>query len=182
MLELKEITVKVEDGKEILKNLNLKIESGKFVVITGPNGGGKSTLAKLVAGIIQPSSGKIFFNGKDITKLTITERAKLGVTFAFQQPVRFKGITVRDLISIAARDAHMDEKKLCAYLYDVGLCAKNYIDREINASQSGGEIKRIEIQLFNTKDQLFCAKPDSITRKDTTEGIFYRFTFKIEEG
>ncbi len=145
MLELKEITVKVEDGKEILKNLNLKIESGKFVVITGPNGGGKSTLAKLVAGIIQPSSGKIFFNGKDITKLTITERAKLGVTFAFQQPVRFKGITVRDLISIAARDAHMDEKKLCAYLYDVGLCAKNYIDREINASLSGGEIKRIEI-------------------------------------
>ncbi len=145
MLELKEITVKVEDGKEILKNLNLKIESGKFVVITGPNGGGKSTLAKLVAGIIQPSSGKIFFNGKDITKLTITERAKLGVTFAFQQPVRFKGITVRDLISIAAGDAHMDEKKLCAYLYDVGLCAKNYIDREINASLSGGEIKRIEI-------------------------------------
>ena len=145
MLELKEITVKVEDGKEILKNLSLKIEAGKFVVITGPNGGGKSTLAKLVAGIIKPSSGKIFFNGKDITNLNITERAKLGVTFAFQQPVRFKGITVRDLISIAAGDTNMDEKKLCAYLYDVGLCAKNYIDREINASLSGGEIKRIEI-------------------------------------
>ena len=148
MLELKDVSFGVEDekgAKEILTNINLTIDDRKFVVITGPNGGGKSTLAKLVAGIIQPSSGKIFFNGKDITKLTITERAKLGVTFAFQQPVRFKGITVRDLISIAARDAHMDEKKLCAYLYDVGLCAKNYIDREINASLSGGEIKRIEI-------------------------------------
>ena len=147
MLELKNITVSVENQKEILKNINLKIEDEKFIVITGPNGGGKSTLAKVIAGICQPTSGTILFNGKDITNLTITERAKVGVTFAFQQPVRFKGLTVRDLIAIAAGQQVMDEHKLCSYLYDVGLCAKDYIDREINESLSGGEIKRIEIAM-----------------------------------
>lgn len=145
MLELKNITVTVEDNKEILKNLSLKIADSKFIVITGPNGGGKSTLAKLIAGIIQPTSGQILLNGKDITNLSITERAQSGITFAFQQPVRFKGITVRDLIAIAAKEEDMDEHKMCSYLYDVGLCAKDYIDREVNSSLSGGEIKRIEI-------------------------------------
>lgn len=144
MLELKDVTVVVDDGKEILRDVNLKIDDQKFVVITGPNGGGKSTLAKVIAGIVKPSAGKIFFDGKDITSLGITERARMGITFAFQQPVRFKGITVRDLISIAS-GVEMDECKLCAFLYDVGLCAKDYIDREVNGSLSGGEIKRIEI-------------------------------------
>lgn len=145
MLELKNITVSVENNKEILKDVSLTIEDEKFVVITGPNGGGKSTLAKVIAGICQPTSGTILFNGQDITALNITERAKAGITFAFQQPVRFKGITVRDLIEIAAGQKEMDEHQLCSYLYDVGLCAKDYIDREINESLSGGEIKRIEI-------------------------------------
>lgn len=145
MLELKDVTVVVDDGKEILKDVNLKIDDQKFIVITGPNGGGKSTLAKVIAGIVKPSAGRIFFDGKDITALSITERARMGITFAFQQPVRFKGITVRDLISIASGDPDMDEHKLCSYLYNVGLCAKDYIDREVNASLSGGEIKRIEI-------------------------------------
>lgn len=145
MLELRNITVSVENDKEILKNVSLTIEDEKFVVVTGPNGGGKSTLAKVIAGIRKPSEGVILFNGRDITALDITERAKAGITFAFQQPVRFKGITVRDLIGIAAGQREMDEHKLCSYLYDVGLCAKDYIDREINESLSGGEIKRIEI-------------------------------------
>lgn len=145
MLELKDITVCVEKDKEILKDVSLTIADGKFVVITGPNGGGKSTLAKVIAGLQPLAAGKILFDGEDITELSVTERAKRGITFAFQQPVRFKGITVRDLIGIAAGDPDMDEQKLCSYLYDVGLCAKDYIDREINASLSGGEIKRIEI-------------------------------------
>ncbi len=146
MLELKNISFSAEneDGqKQILKDINLKIDDG-FVVITGPNGGGKSTLAKVIAGIITPDSGQIILNGEDITRLSITERAKKGISFAFQQPVRFKGITVHDLISLAAgQDISVGDA--CAYLSQVGLCARDYINREVNSSLSGGELKRIEI-------------------------------------
>ena len=147
MLELKNISFSVNDsGKsvEILSDLNLKIDSQKFIVITGPNGGGKSTLAKIIAGIEKPSSGQIIFNGEDITDKNITDRANLGIGFAFQQPVKFKGLEVFDLLRIASK------KKLtivdaCEYLSEVGLCAKDYINREVNSSLSGGELKRIEI-------------------------------------
>lgn len=149
MLELINVSFKVSDEngeKYILKNINLKIED-KFVAITGPNGGGKSTLAKVIAGIYPVTSGKILFDGEDITNKTITERAKMGVSFAFQQPVRFKGLTVRDLITLAAgREISVSEA--CVYLSEVGLCARDYIDREINASLSGGELKRIEIAMI----------------------------------
>lgn len=146
MLELKNIGFDVyEDGvkKSILKNVNLKIDQ-RFVALTGPNGGGKSTLAKVIAGIIAPTSGQIFFDGEDITNLSITDRAKRGISFAFQQPVRFKGITVKDLISMA-KGSDISVSEACKYLSEVGLCAKDYINREINASLSGGELKRIEI-------------------------------------
>lgn len=146
MLQLEHITYKVqgENGeKTILDDINLTLDE-RFMAITGPNGSGKSTLAKIIAGIVKPTSGKIYFDGQDITDLSVTERAKLGISYAFQQPVRFKGITVRDLISIAAgRTTKISEA--CAYLSEVGLCARDYIDREVNASLSGGELKRIEI-------------------------------------
>ena len=144
MLELQNITVDVDDSRGILRNVSLKIDDGKFVVITGPNGGGKSTLARVVAGITRPAAGRILLDGEDVTGLGITERARRGVGFAFQQPVRFKGLTVRDLVELAAGDS-LSEQQLCGYLSDVGLCAMDYIDREVNASLSGGEIKRIEI-------------------------------------
>lgn len=147
MLELKNVSFDVEDEKgkkEIIKDISLTVDEKKFVVITGPNGGGKSTLAKLIAGIEKPTSGKIYFNGEDITDKTITERAKLGISFAFQQPVRFKGIQVLDLIRIAAKK-QLSAADACEYLAEVGLCAKDYINREVNASLSGGELKRIEI-------------------------------------
>ena len=144
MLELKDISMKAEDGKEILNHVDLTVEDSKLIVITGPNGGGKSTLAKIIVGIEKPSSGRVFFDGEDVTELDITKRAKLGISFAFQQPVRFKGVTVRDLINLAAGD-DLNQSQLCSYLCDVGLCAKDYIDREVNASLSGGEMKRIEI-------------------------------------
>ena len=148
MLELKNVSFAVPEGKgkdkEIVKDVSLKIEDGKLVVITGPNGGGKSTLAKLIMGIEKPTSGKILFNGEDITDLSVTDRAKKGISFAFQQPVKFKGLKVLDLLRIASG------KKLavgdaCKYLSAVGLCARDYIDRELNSSLSGGELKRIEI-------------------------------------
>ncbi|MGI6280066.1 MAG: ABC transporter ATP-binding protein [Acutalibacteraceae bacterium] len=146
MLELKNISFSAQDddsGKEILKDLNLKINNG-FMVITGPNGGGKSTLAKIISGIYKPSSGKILLDGEDITDLSITERARRGISFAFQQPIRFKGLTVHDLISLAAgRSLSINEA--CDYLSQVGLCARDYVTREVNASLSGGELKRIEI-------------------------------------
>jgi len=143
MLELKNVTFHKE-GKDILKNINLKIDEGKFVAITGPNGGGKSTLAKTIMGIYTPTSGQILYNGEDITKLNITERANKGIGFAFQQPVKFKGITVKDLVSLSAgKDIKFGE--ICEYLSNVGLCAKEYINREIDANLSGGELKRIEI-------------------------------------
>lgn len=143
MLELRNISFAAED-KEILKNINLVIDDAKFVVITGPNGGGKSTLAKVIAGIIKPDSGQILLDGVDITDWGITERANAGISFAFQQPVRFKGVTVKDLITLASgRD--LSTAAACEYLAEVGLCAKDYINREVNASLSGGELKRIEI-------------------------------------
>ena len=144
MLELQNITVDVDDSRGILRDVSLKIDDGKFVVITGPNGGGKSTLARVVAGITRPAAGRILLDGEDVTGLGITERARRGVGFAFQQPVRFKGLTVRDLVELAAGGS-LSEQQLCGYLSDVGLCAMDYIDREVNASLSGGEIKRIEI-------------------------------------
>ena len=146
MLELQNISYTVTDdgkNKEIIRDVSLKLEDDKFYVITGPNGGGKSTLARLISGIVKPDSGKILFDGKDITDMSITDRARNGISFAFQQPVRFKGITVKDLITLAAGD--MSTADACAYLSEVGLCARDYINREVNASLSGGELKRIEI-------------------------------------
>lgn len=146
MIELQGITYRVEDElgkKTILDDVNLKLDE-HFVAFTGPNGGGKSTLAKVIAGIITPTSGKILLDGEDITSLSVTERAKRGISYAFQQPVRFKGLTVRDLLSIAAGKT-ASVSQACAYLSEVGLCARDYVDREVNASLSGGELKRIEI-------------------------------------
>ena len=157
MLELKNICFTVEDDKEILKDVNLTIDDSKFIAITGPNGGGKSTLAKIITGIKSPTKGQIILNGEDITNLSITERANKGISFAFQQPVRFKGITVNDLIRLAARKS-ITKKEACNYLHQVGLCAKEYIDREVNGSLSGGELKRIEIATIiarGTKLSLF---------------------------
>ena len=147
MLEIKKLSFAVTEDdrkKEIIHDLNLTVESGKFIVITGPNGSGKSTLARLIMGIEKPISGQILFDGQDITDLTITERARLGISFAFQQPVRFKGIRVQDLLRLAS-GKNLSVSSACAYLSEVGLCARDYIDREINSSLSGGELKRIEI-------------------------------------
>ena len=147
MLTLENISFGVKDEKgekEIIKNLNLSIGENQFVVITGPNGGGKSTLAKLIAGIEKPVSGRILFDNEDITEKSITDRANMGISYAFQQPVRFKGIQVLDLIRLAAK-RKMSAADACVYLSEVGLCAKDYINREVNASLSGGELKRIEI-------------------------------------
>lgn len=144
MLELKNVSFSVEGEKDILKDINLTIDDGKFVVITGPNGGGKSTLAKIIAGIQTPNTGQILLDGEDITNKSITERARAGISFAFQQPVRFKGVTVHDLISLAS-GKDLSTSAACEYLAEVGLCARDYIHREVNGSLSGGELKRIEI-------------------------------------
>ena len=149
MLELQDICFQVSEEsqeKEILKHINLKI-GNEFTVVTGPNGGGKSTMAKVIAGIIRPTSGRILLDGEDITDLSITERARKGISFAFQQPVRFKGLTVMDLINIAHGEP-VSLNDACKYLSEVGLCAKDYINREVNASLSGGELKRIEIAMI----------------------------------
>ena len=149
MLELVDICFS-RDNKNILKNVNLKIDNNKMVVITGPNGSGKSTLAKIIMGIEKPDSGKIIFDGKDITKKSITERAKTGIGFAFQQPVRFKGLTVKDLIEISAGNS-VKICDACDVLSDVGLCAQEYLNREVNSGLSGGELKRIEIAMLAAK-------------------------------
>lgn len=148
MLELKNVSYSVA-GKDILKNVSVTLDD-RFIAITGPNGSGKSTVAKLIAGIIKPTEGRIFMDGEDITDLSITDRAKAGISFAFQQPVRFKGITVRDLISLAA-GKKTSVSDACAYLSEVGLCAKDYIGREVDGSLSGGELKRIEIAMINAR-------------------------------
>lgn len=148
MLKLENIYYKVGEA-EILNGISLEIDE-RFVAITGPNGSGKSTLAKIIAGIITPTSGKIYLDGEDITDLSITERANKGISFAFQQPVRFKGITVKDLISLAS-GKKLSFNEACQYLSEVGLCARDYIGREVNASLSGGELKRIEIAMINAR-------------------------------
>lgn len=156
MLELQNVSYQVNDendDKEILKDINLKINE-HLVVITGPNGGGKSTLAKIIAGIIKPVSGKIILDGENITDMSITERANKGISFAFQQPVRFKGLTVIDMIRLAA-GKDMTISEACSYLSEVGLCAKDYINREINSSLSGGEMKRIEIAMVLARGTKF---------------------------
>lgn len=156
MLELKNVSFVAENGnerKEILKDINLKLNE-KFIAFTGPNGGGKSTLAKIIMGILKPTSGKIFLDGEDITDTSITDRAKKGISFAFQQPVKFKGITVTDLIEIAS-GKKLGVSEICKYLSEVGLCARDYVNREVNASLSGGELKRIEIAVTLARGSKF---------------------------
>ena len=150
MLELQNISYLVDDdNKEILRDINLAFDE-KFVAITGPNGSGKSTLAKIIAGILKPTSGKILLDGEDITDLSITERANKGISYAFQQPVKFKGLKVKDLMSVASGKT-LDIKGICDILSEVGLCARDYINRELNGSLSGGELKRIEIAMIKAR-------------------------------
>ena len=147
MLDVENISYTVEGEEEIISDISLTIDDKKFIVITGPNGSGKSTLAKIIAGILTPTSGRIYLDGQDITDWSITVRAKAGISFAFQQPVRFKGVTVKDLLNLASGGA-LDDVCACEYLSQVGLCARDYIDREVDASLSGGELKRIEIAMI----------------------------------
>ncbi|HJB20457.1 MAG TPA: ATP-binding cassette domain-containing protein [Candidatus Fournierella merdavium] len=144
MLQLEHLAWSIPGGNDIIKDITLRLDTGRLVVVTGPNGGGKTTLAKLIAGIQAPSAGRIVFDGQDITALDVTARAKAGIAYAFQQPVRFKGLTVRDLMELAAGET-LSEAALCDLMGKVGLCAQEYVDRELDASLSGGEIKRIEI-------------------------------------
>ena len=143
MIELKNISF-IKDNKKILDNINLKLDDTKFYALTGPNGSGKSTLAKIIMGLLEPTSGSILYNGEDITNKNITERANMGIAFAFQQPVKFKGITVFDLLKFAI-NKDINRMDACKYLAKVGLCAKDYVERVIDNSLSGGELKRIEI-------------------------------------
>ncbi len=144
MLELKDICWSTPQGREVLSGISLSIRESGLIVMTGPNGGGKTTLAKIIAGIEKPDSGRILLDGEDITGLSVTERARRGISYAFQQPVRFKGLTVRDLLCLAS-GRELSETEICALLSKVGLCARDYEDRDVDASLSGGEIKRIEI-------------------------------------
>ena len=189
MLELKNVSFNVNDEsdrKEIIRDISLTIPDGRLIVITGPNGGGKSTLARLIAGIEKPASGAVFFEGQEITDLSVTDRARMGIAFAFQQPVRFKGIRVLDLIRIAAGKA-LSGSDACEYLSSVGLCARDYIDREVNASLSGGELKRIEIATVlarNAKLSVFDepeAGIDLWSFQNLVE-VFQRMQRRIEKG
>lgn len=156
MLELKNISFVAENGnerKEILKDISLKLNE-KFIAFTGPNGGGKSTLAKIIMGVLKPTGGKIYLDGVDITDMSVTDRAKNGISFAFQQPVKFKGITVTDLIEIAS-GKKLSVSEICKYLSEVGLCARDYVNREVNGSLSGGELKRIEIAVTLARGSKF---------------------------
>ena len=150
MLELKHVSFEVE-GKHILNDITMTIADNQFTVITGPNGGGKSTLAKIIMGIEKPTSGQILFDGEDITELSVDERAKRKIGYAFQQPPRFKGMSVRHLLSLA-HGKDLDEDVCCSYLSDVGLCSKDYLDHDVDASLSGGEVKRIEIATILARD------------------------------
>lgn len=156
MLELKNLSyhVPAEDGTEltILNNISLTIPDDKLVVFTGPNGGGKTTLAKVIMGLVHPTSGQILYNGTDITDLDITERARLGISYGFQQPPRFKGLKVRDLLCIASGNEKLPKDICCDYLAQVGLCANDYLEREVDSSLSGGEVKRIEIATILARD------------------------------
>lgn len=144
MLELQDIVWSLPDGEKIINGINMHAGAGKLTVVTGPNGGGKTSIAKLTTGLYTPDSGHILLDGQDITKLDMTQRAKLGIAYAFQSPVHFKGLTVRDLLEISAEEK-LDDSKICNYLSKVGLCAQDYMERSVDASLSGGEIKRIEI-------------------------------------
>ena len=166
MLELKHITYTVstpEGEQTILNDISIDIPDRKLIVFTGPNGGGKTTLAKVIMGLVTPTGGQILFNGQDITHLGITERARLGISYGFQQPPRFKGITVRNLLTIASGDANLSKDKCCAYLTKVGLCANDYLDREVDVSLSGGEVKRIEIAniLARQSDLMIFDEPEA---------------------
>ena len=148
MLEIRDLRYEVDDGDRtlgILQGISLTIPEHKFIVVTGPNGGGKTTLAKAIMGIVEPTGGQILWNGQDVTHMSITDRARLGISYGFQQPPRFKGLRVRDLLSMAAGNDKLTQDEACQYLTRVGLCAKDYIDREVDTSLSGGEVKRIEI-------------------------------------
>ena len=148
MLEIRDLRYEVDDGDRtlgILQGISLTIPEHKFIVVTGPNGGGKTTLAKAIMGIVEPTGGQILWNGQDVTHMSITDRARLGISYGFQQPPRFKGLRVRDLLSMAAGNDRLTRDEACQYLTRVGLCAKDYIDREVDTSLSGGEVKRIEI-------------------------------------
>ncbi len=154
MLELRNVSFSVDSSGgelEIVDDVSFTVNDGEFLVVTGPNGGGKSTIARLIMGIEKPTSGSILLDGKDITSLSVTERAKLGVGYAFQQPPRFKGLTVRRLLSIAHGE-ELPEDECCAYLTNVGLCSRDYLNREVDASLSGGELKRIEIATLMARD------------------------------
>ncbi len=167
MLEIKHLTYQATDENgvrtDILNDVDLTIEDHKFIVITGPNGGGKTTLAKVIMGLVQPTSGQIVYNGTDVTKLSITERAKLGISYGFQQPPRFKGLRVRDLLELASGSTKLTREECCQYLTRVGLCASDYVDREVDSSLSGGEVKRIEIAtiLARNSDLMIFDEPEA---------------------
>ena len=166
MLTLKNLSLTASDAQgrtDIVKNVSLDVEDGKFLVITGPNGGGKTTLAKLIMGLAVPTGGQILLDGEDITPLSITDRARRGISYSFQQPPRFKGITVHDLLLLAAGQEKLSKDKCCAYLTKVGLCANDYLDREVDVSLSGGEVKRIEIAtiLARQSDLMIFDEPEA---------------------
>ena len=173
MLELKSISYSVQESTGelgILKDISLTIDDHRLVVFTGPNGGGKTTLAKIIMGLATPTSGQIFWNGQDITSLDITSRAKLGISYGFQQPPRFKGLTVRNLLTLASGDKALSKDQCCQYLTKVGLCANDYLDREVDVSLSGGEVKRIEIaSILARNSQLMIL---TSRRRASTCGVF----------